>query len=152
MRKSELKIKLSELAFQVTQNAATTMPVPSATPSVANTAGTTITSETQLKTLMDGLTKLITTAKDTNTKQQPRRTKGGRKENKLLKTWRQYTYWCYTCGVNLTHNTSDGCIREPKRQGHNLEATRENPGGNTSRNHLWMQWSFDGRPYPKKIE
>ena len=101
---------------EVTQYIASTVPVASTAPSVANTVATTITSETQLKTLMDGLAKLITTAKDTNSKQQPRRTKGGRKDNKLMKTWRQYTYWCYTCGVNLTHNTTGGCIRVPKRQ------------------------------------
>ena len=141
-------------------------------PQTANTVATTLTAETQLKTLLDGLATLIATNKGQNTNQtgsissspsiintnysnkQYGRTKGGNSKNDTLKqTWRQYTFWCYTCGVNLHHNTIDGCKRVPKREGHNVAVTRDNPGnGNTSRDHLWMKWSFDGKVYPKKME
>ena len=141
-------------------------------PQAANTVATTLTVETQLMTLLEGLATLIASNKEQGTSQpgstssppsiintnnsnkQYGRTKGGKSKNDMLKqTWRQYTFWCYTCGVNLHHNTIDGCTRVPKREGHNVTATRDNPGnGNTSRNHLWMKWSFDGRVYPQKME
>ena len=54
--------------------------------------------------------------------------------------WRQWRSWCYTCGVNLNHN-SINCKRT-KCAGHdaNPEATMENPlGGNVAKNRLWMK-------------
>ena len=59
----------------------------------------------------------------------------GTPQHQKPKRWRQWRSWCYTCGVNLNHNSSN--CRRSKRPGHdaNPEATMENPqGGNTSKN------------------
>ena len=56
--------------------------------------------------------------------------------------WQQWSYWCWTCGVNLTHNTPKHTNR--KKDGHDdhLAATRNDPqgGGVERRAHLWMKW------------
>ncbi len=69
-------------------------------------------------------------------------------------TWRQWKYWCYTCGVNLKHNTND-CDRNRKLANHytSPSATKANPqGGNTSRDDLWLQWCHPvtNAPQPTK--
>ena len=54
--------------------------------------------------------------------------------------WQQWRSWCYMCGVNLNHNSSN--CKRTKRAGHdaNPEATMENPlGGNVTKNRLWMK-------------
>ena len=57
---------------------------------------------------------------------------------KKPKKWAQWKFWCWTHGVNLTHNSAD-CKRQAT--GHKSEATKENPlGGNEKRNHLHMKW------------
>ena len=56
--------------------------------------------------------------------------------------WRQWRSWCYTCGVNLSHNTG-GCKKFLKAPGHvaHPDATKDDPqGGNTTKNHLRMKW------------
>ena len=57
--------------------------------------------------------------------------------------WRQWKYWCYTCGVNLYHNTKDHPDSKRKMDGHDTHTntTKDAPqGGNTKRNHLWLKW------------
>ena len=52
--------------------------------------------------------------------------------------WQSWTFWCYTHGTNLTHN-SPACNRP--QTGHKQAATKLNPmGGNTSRDHLHDLW------------
>lgn len=57
------------------------------------------------------------------------------------KGWRQWTFFCFTCGVNLHHNTKDHTNRRgPKRDGHdeNHAATPTDlRGGNGDKNWLW---------------
>mmetsp|Transcript_10663 Transcript_10663/g.26926 ORF Transcript_10663/g.26926 Transcript_10663/m.26926 type:complete len:511 (-) Transcript_10663:418-1950(-) len=50
--------------------------------------------------------------------------------------WQRWDFWCYSCGVNLHHN-SDGCKRPKPGHAAHIYATRENPqGGNTKKDHL----------------
>jgi len=59
----------------------------------------------------------------------------------INKEWRQWKFWCHSCGCNLQHN-SDGC-KNPRRrkEGHKDEATKANPmGGNEAKNALWHRW------------
>lgn len=55
--------------------------------------------------------------------------------------WQQYKYWCYSCGVNLTHD-SGNCPPNRCRRCHDANATNANPGtgANTKRNNLWELW------------
>ena len=54
--------------------------------------------------------------------------------------WRQWNRWCYSCGCNLNHESTD-CPTRKRRKDHKDEATQANPmGGNTSRSHLWNKW------------
>jgi len=62
--------------------------------------------------------------------------------------WRQWKYWCYSCGTNLNHSSMD-CHRTKKQhQNHNQyksTATKDNPqGGNSNKDHLWMKWCDPG--------
>ena len=61
------------------------------------------------------------------------------KPTKKVFDWRQFTKFCWSCGVNL-HHDSPGCDQK-KKAGHITTATYANPqDGNTSRNRLWQQW------------
>ena len=51
---------------------------------------------------------------------------------------RQYKFWCWSCGVNLSH---DGCNCKTRKTGHINEATMANPqGGNTAKDARFMKW------------
>mmetsp|Transcript_13257 Transcript_13257/g.27807 ORF Transcript_13257/g.27807 Transcript_13257/m.27807 type:complete len:82 (-) Transcript_13257:50-295(-) len=68
--------------------------------------------------------------------------------------WRQWKYWCYTCGVNLKHNF-DGCTQRRKDSNYYAfpTATKDIPqGGNNTRDELWIQWCnpVTYRPHPTK--
>jgi len=65
------------------------------------------------------------------------------KPTKKVYDWRQFTKFCWSCGVNL-HHDSPGCDRK-KKTGHITTATYSNPqAGNVGRNHLWQQWCTPG--------
>eukprot|EP00532_Pseudo-nitzschia_australis_P011844 CAMPEP_0168222212 /NCGR_PEP_ID=MMETSP0140_2-20121125/10456_1 /TAXON_ID=44445 /ORGANISM="Pseudo-nitzschia australis, Strain 10249 10 AB" /LENGTH=184 /DNA_ID=CAMNT_0008151611 /DNA_START=273 /DNA_END=824 /DNA_ORIENTATION=+ len=54
---------------------------------------------------------------------------------------RQWTFWCYSCGTNVSHNSVD-CHRTklqlPDHQKYKVTATKDNPQeGNSSKDHLW---------------
>eukprot|EP00532_Pseudo-nitzschia_australis_P008137 CAMPEP_0168177398 /NCGR_PEP_ID=MMETSP0139_2-20121125/8426_1 /TAXON_ID=44445 /ORGANISM="Pseudo-nitzschia australis, Strain 10249 10 AB" /LENGTH=464 /DNA_ID=CAMNT_0008096433 /DNA_START=46 /DNA_END=1440 /DNA_ORIENTATION=- len=66
--------------------------------------------------------------------------------------WRQWKYWCYSCGTNLSHNTID-CHRTknqlPDHDQFKTTATRDNPqGGNSKKDHLWLKWCDPGTYEP----
>jgi len=89
-----------------------------------------------IKQAIQGATPSVNTPPTSNQPQQRRSY-----QNQRPKQWRQWRSWCYSCGVNLTHNSID--CKRPKRPGHttNPGATMENPmGGNTTKNRLWMKW------------
>ena len=68
------------------------------------------------------------------------RTTPGRSDE--TRVWRQWNFWCWSCGTNLTHNSGE-CSpdRHNYRRGHKKSATKSNPdGGNVRRNHLWGKW------------
>uniref|UniRef100_A0A7S4ASS5 Uncharacterized protein n=1 Tax=Pseudo-nitzschia australis TaxID=44445 RepID=A0A7S4ASS5_9STRA len=67
--------------------------------------------------------------------------------------WRQWKYWCYSCGTNLSHNSQD-ChrtkIQLPDHQRYKSIATKENPqGGNSRKDHLWLKWCDPGTYEPR---
>jgi len=65
------------------------------------------------------------------------------KPTKKVYDWRQFTKFCWSCGVNLHHNSPD-CDRK-KKAGHSTTATYAKPEeGNVGRNHLWQQWCTPG--------
>lgn len=65
------------------------------------------------------------------------------------KGWRQYTYYCWSCGCNVKHNSNQCRYRE---DGHNPAATWENKlGGNTKRDWLRLKWlGPDNKAYQNK--
>jgi hypothetical protein len=76
-----------------------------------------------------------------------------RKSTKGSGAWRRYNKWCWSCGVNLSHNSDEKdrkCYH--KRTGHIATATKDNPhGGNAERNHMWLWWcNPDNRPVEKR--
>jgi hypothetical protein len=76
-----------------------------------------------------------------------------RKDTRGGGSWRRYNKWCWSCGVNLRHNSDEkeGKCHQ-KRTGHVSTATKDNPqGGNEERNHLWMWWcNPENRPVEKR--
>ena len=69
----------------------------------------------------------------------------------LLNVWRQWKFWCHSCGCNLNHN-SNNCTSFKKKSGHKDEATMQNPmGGNEGKNELHNKWwsPVDHKPYDK---
>ena len=69
----------------------------------------------------------------------------------LLNVWRQWKFWCHSCGCNLNHN-SNNCTSFKKKSGHKDEATMQNPmGGNEGMNELHNKWwsPVDHKPYDK---
>ena len=62
----------------------------------------------------------------------------GRFRDAVSKICRQYKFWCWSCGVNLSH---DGCNCGTPKPGHIKEATKDNPqGGNISKNARFMMF------------
>eukprot|EP00536_Pseudo-nitzschia_multiseries_P013180 jgi/Psemu1/34287/gm1.34287_g len=55
--------------------------------------------------------------------------------------WKQYKYYCHSCGVNLTHDGRN-CYRRSNGAGHQEGATYDNQmGGATRNNERWLQWN-----------
>ena len=67
--------------------------------------------------------------------------------------WRQWKYWCFSCGVNLRHNSAGHTHEASKKRTHIASATFENQqGGNNLRDHLWKKWCHPvtHKPHDKK--
>eukprot|EP00536_Pseudo-nitzschia_multiseries_P013056 jgi/Psemu1/33974/gm1.33974_g len=58
-----------------------------------------------------------------------------------LQGWKQYKYYCHSCGVNLTHD-GRSCYRRRNKAGHQEGATFDNQMGGATRNtERWLQWN-----------
>ena len=54
--------------------------------------------------------------------------------------WRQWNQYCWSCGVQLNHNSAT-CKRPRSGHEEHLTATfNDQQGGNDKRNHLWEKW------------
>ena len=99
-------------------------------PTAASTAGT---------TLSDPLYKALMTRLDTIEAQTANQNQRYRRPTSMKES-RQYKYYCYTHGTNLSHTSKD-CRK--KRHGHDDHpgATRCDPCGGSTRNiDKWMKW------------
>ena len=100
--------------------------------------------EQRMEQAMAAMTRALSAnALPSTTATSPRQKYGGNKtrENRTW-VWKQYVFWCYTCGVNLSHH-SCGCRRKT-REGHGTHptATYTDPqGGNPNRIELFGKWS-----------
>ena len=57
---------------------------------------------------------------------------------KVINHWRQWTDYCYGCGVNLQHVSK---FFPQKKEGHKDDATfSDKKGGLATRDHLWQLW------------
>eukprot|EP00536_Pseudo-nitzschia_multiseries_P003829 jgi/Psemu1/8629/gm1.8629_g len=55
--------------------------------------------------------------------------------------WKQYKYYCHSCGVNLSHNGRE-CFNRQNRAAHQEGATFDNQMGRANRNtDRWMKWN-----------
>ena len=70
--------------------------------------------------------------------------------------WMQWKYWCWSCGVNLTHNTARHKGNKQAAHQNHLTATKDNPqgGGIAARDVLWMKWChpINRKVYDKRGE
>jgi hypothetical protein len=58
------------------------------------------------------------------------------------KIWRQYKCWCYSCRVNLSHNSNECRSRKFAAHPQHLNATFNNQqGGNGKKDNNWMKWN-----------
>ena len=63
------------------------------------------------------------------------------RRNRGEKTWRQYKHYCWSCVVNLNHDSA-GCFATKQLSGHQPDATFENKKGGSEKNeHRWMWWN-----------
>ena len=122
----------------------TTTPSTVTVPTAAlSTVGSALTQPTFQGQGLDRLTAaLVAALQATNGSQcQPPQPQGQPKNKvKMEQPWRQWNQYCWSCGVQLNHNSAT--CKHPK-QGHDnhLSATYEDQqGGNTKRNHLWGKW------------
>ena len=136
-----LRTVLNEQASLTKQSTTpTTVTVPTA---AMSTVGSALTSGTIQTQGLEQLTAaLVAALQNTNGNQcQPPRLQGQTKNRaKTEQPWRQWNQYCWSCGVQLNHNSAT--CKHP-RQGHDnhLSATYEDQqGGNTKRNHLWGKW------------
>jgi hypothetical protein len=107
----------------------------------AITAGSSLTND-QYRQMEDKLLNAINTA--LQTKSQPtyeQRPKTISYEQRP-KIWRQYKCWCYSCGVNLSHNSNE--CRSQKFTAHSQNPTatiNDQQGGNGKKDSNWMKWN-----------
>lgn len=130
-------IQRGSMAGSVTGTIASAKPSTITVPTVPSNPGSSITPD-HLKTIEAQLASLQAAF---NAQLEEKRTQTQRRDG-APKEWRQYSNWCYTCGVNLSHGTKE--CRWRRREGHDSHhaATFNDPqGGSTKRNHLWMKWS-----------
>ena len=56
--------------------------------------------------------------------------------------WRQFKYYCPSCGVNLNHPAKK-CPKKKRMKNHDESVTwdkKESPRNKDRRDHLWQQW------------
>jgi len=123
-----------------------TVTVPTAAMTQGSPSPSALSNETLNATLQSLITEVTTlkAAASQRTNQNKGNNNGSRRSNRLARsgpqTWRRFDKWCWTCGVNLHHN-SDGSCRRASTDYHKKQATFQDPqGGNISRNHLWQKW------------
>eukprot|EP00536_Pseudo-nitzschia_multiseries_P001323 jgi/Psemu1/3059/gm1.3059_g len=59
----------------------------------------------------------------------------------ILQEWKQYKYYCHSCGVNLTHG-GRSCYKQRNRADHQEGATFDNQMGEATRNtDRWLKWN-----------
>jgi hypothetical protein len=103
-------------------------------------AGSSLTND-RYRQMEDKLLNVIKTA--LQTKSQP--TYEQRPQNlyeQRPKIWRQYKCWCFSCGVNLSHNSNE--CRSRKFTGHSQHLTatfHDQQGGNGNKDNNWMKWN-----------
>eukprot|EP00536_Pseudo-nitzschia_multiseries_P010137 jgi/Psemu1/25118/gm1.25118_g len=64
-----------------------------------------------------------------------------RAKGPALLEWKQYKYYCHSCGVNLTHN-GRSCYKRRNKAHHQEGATFDNQMGGATRNtDRWLKWN-----------
>eukprot|EP00536_Pseudo-nitzschia_multiseries_P016831 jgi/Psemu1/47993/gm1.47993_g len=59
----------------------------------------------------------------------------------ILQEWKQYKYYCHSCGVNLTHD-GQSCYKRRNKADHQEGATFDNQMGGATRNtDRWLKWN-----------
>jgi hypothetical protein len=136
-----LRSVLNEHASYNKATTPTTVTIPTA---ALSTVGSALTPGTRQGQGLEQLTAAIVAALQTSNKNQcqlsttqPTQKKAN---NNGDQPWRQWNQYCWSCGVQLNHNSSN--CKHP-RTGHedHLSATfNDQQGGNNKRNHLWEKW------------
>ena len=135
-----LRSVLNEQASVKKNQTPTTVTVPTA---ALSTVGSALTPGTLQGQGLEQLTAALVAALQTTNGNQcsPTRPVGLPKtQSKGEQPWRQWNQYCWSCGVQLNHNSTN--CKHP-RQGHDnhLSATYDDQqGGNDKRNHLWGKW------------
>ena len=128
-----------ESAFHTAQDNRSTYQLPVTTlevPNAASTTGTSI-SDPLYKALMTRLDKIE--ALSTNQNQQ-QSTNTNQQTRRHMRESRQYKYYCYSHGVNLSHSSKD-CRKKRNDHDQHPGATRCDPcGGSTNNLGKWMKW------------
>jgi hypothetical protein len=86
--------------------------------------------------LLDAINTALKTKSQTTYEQRPN------SYDQRPKIWRQYKCWCYSCGVNLSHNSNECRSRKFTAHSQHLTATSNNQqGGNGKKDSNWMKWN-----------
>eukprot|EP00536_Pseudo-nitzschia_multiseries_P016724 jgi/Psemu1/47478/gm1.47478_g len=101
------------------------------------TAASTMTMSNQWETAMAVLQADVNRLKSADTN----RTTGPVTCQPMLLEWKQYKYYCHSCGVNLTHD-GRSCYKRRNKANHQEGATFDNQMGGATRNtDRWLQWN-----------
>ena len=132
-----LRTVLSEQASLNKTTTPTTVTVPTA---ALSTVGSALTPGTLQGQGLEQLTAALVAALQTTNSNQCQPTSRPHGKPKAEQPWRQWNQYCWSCGVQLNHNSAS--CKHP-RHGHenHITATFEDKqGGNTKRDHLWGKW------------
>jgi hypothetical protein len=115
---------------------ATTHPGGSIAIPSAITAGSSLTND-QYSKILNAISALQTKSQPTY-EQRPQ----ANSYDQRPKIWKQYKCWCYSCGVNLSHNSNECRIRKFTAHSQHPTATFNNQqGGNGKKDSNWMKWN-----------
>jgi hypothetical protein len=134
-----LRSVLSEQSSYVKPTTPTTVTIPTAALSTVGSALTPGTTQ-GLEKLTAALVSAIQAANQNQCQPATDQRQDNRSNNKTNQPWRQWNQYCWSCGVQLNHNSTN--CKHP-RTGHeeHMSATFEDQqGGNSKRDHLWEKW------------
>ena len=136
-----LRSVLNEQASYSKSNTPTTVTIPTA---ALSTVGSALTPGTIQGRGLEQLTAVLVAALQAANGNQcqplPGKSKQEKPNAKSNQPWRQWNQHCWSCGVQLNHNSTNCKHPRTGHEEHTTATHEDQQGGNNKRNHLWGKW------------